>query len=64
MTNIPLQYKTFGYEALPSPNSIRLLRPVNGLKTPEVASVNGVPLMQFVFETSERNDRPVYDALS
>ncbi|KAF5541755.1 heterokaryon incompatibility 6 OR allele [Fusarium mexicanum] len=62
--NLPLQYKNFEYEALPSPTSIRLLRPVHIQKTPEAASINGVPLLQFVLEPSEHNDRPLYDALS
>ncbi|KAG5807705.1 hypothetical protein H9Q74_007679 [Fusarium xylarioides] len=62
--NVPLQYKTFEYEALPSPTSIRLLRPVHRQKTPEAASINGIPLLQFVLEPSEHNDRPLYDALS
>ncbi|CVL07323.1 related to heterokaryon incompatibility protein (het-6OR allele) [Fusarium mangiferae] len=62
--DFPLQYKTFEYEALPSPTSIRLLRPIKQLKSPEATSINGVPLLQFVLEASERNDRPLYDALS
>ncbi|ENH68076.1 Heterokaryon incompatibility protein 6, OR allele [Fusarium oxysporum f. sp. cubense race 1] len=62
--DIPFEYKTFEYDALPSSTSIRLLWPIKRLQDPEQRSINGVPLMEFLLEPSEPDRCPLYHALS
>ncbi|KAH6991940.1 heterokaryon incompatibility protein-domain-containing protein [Fusarium venenatum] len=62
--DIPFEYKSFKYDALSSPTSIRLLRPIKRFQDAEQRSINGVPLMEFLLETSEHDRRPPYQALS
>ncbi|KAL6918229.1 hypothetical protein FSST1_009724 [Fusarium sambucinum] len=62
--DIPFEHKSFEYDALTSPTSIRLLWPIKRLQDAEQRSINGVPLMEFVLETSELDRRPPYQALS
>uniref|UniRef100_A0A0D2XL75 Uncharacterized protein n=1 Tax=Fusarium oxysporum (strain Fo5176) TaxID=660025 RepID=A0A0D2XL75_FUSOF len=62
--DIPFEYKTFEYDALPSSTCIRLLWPIKRLQDPEQRSINGVPLMEFLLEPSEPERCPLYHALS
>ncbi|EXK24046.1 hypothetical protein FOMG_19208 [Fusarium oxysporum f. sp. melonis 26406] len=62
--DIPFEYKSFEYDALPSPTSIRLLWPIKRFQDAEQRSINGVPLMEFLLEISEHDQRPPYQALS
>ncbi|KAF5577127.1 heterokaryon incompatibility 6 OR allele [Fusarium pseudocircinatum] len=62
--DIPFEYKSFEYDALTSPTCIRLLWPIKRFQDAEHHSINGVPLMEFLLETSEHDRRPPYQALS
>ncbi|RBR23348.1 uncharacterized protein FIESC28_03824 [Fusarium coffeatum] len=64
MMDYPLEYKTFEYDALPSPTSIRLLYPVTRPKNHKTPSINSIPPLEFHLKSTERHDLPSYDALS
>ncbi|KAG4279179.1 hypothetical protein FPRO04_13679 [Fusarium proliferatum] len=62
--DIPFKCKSFEYDTLPLPTCICLLWPIKRFQDVEQRSINGVPLMEFLLETSEHDRRPPYQALS